>query len=30
MLQKSTAQFLDVTAKQDTNGIGDNVSVYVI
>ena len=30
MLQKSNAQFLGVTAKQDANGIGDNVKVYVI
>ena len=30
MLQKSNAQYLGVTAKKDTNGIGDNVQVYVI
>ena len=28
--QKSSAQFLDVTAKQDANGIGENVQVYDI
>ena len=28
MLQKSSAQFLGVNAKQDGNGIGDNVQVY--
>ena len=30
MLQKSSAQFLGVTPKQDANGIGDNVQVYDI
>ena len=30
MLHKSNAQFLGVTAKQDANGIGDNVHIYVI
>ena len=30
MLQKSSAQFLDVTAKKDANGIGGNVQVYDI
>ena len=30
MLQKSNAQFLGVTAKQDANGIGVNVKAYVI
>ena len=28
MLQKSSAQFLGVNAKQDGNSIGDNVQVY--
>ena len=30
MLQKSNAQYLGVTAKQDTNGIGDNEQICVI
>ena len=29
-LQKLSAQLLGVTAKQDANGIGDNVKVCVI
>ena len=29
MLQKSSAQFLGVTAKHDTNGIGDNVLKFM-
>ena len=29
MLQKSSAQLLGVTAKQNANGIGDNVQVYM-